>query len=273
MNAIITIVLAEFQRSIRNRWALSSVILLASLAFSLVALGSTPIGDSRASLMSITTVSLSSLSLYLIPLVALTISFDAIVGEQEQGTLLLLLTYPISRWQIILGKFVGHLAVLMLAIVLGYGSAGIYLASLESSALSDWVSYGQMMGSSLLLGAVFISIGCLISLLSKVRASAIGAAVGVWLFLLVLYDLILLGLILADKEQQLLPAIFDVLVLLNPTDAYRLYNLAGSEAASMVSGVTNMANSFDANVLLGLMCGWVMLLLSTAIYLFSRKEL
>ena len=93
MNAIITIVLAEFQRSIRNRWALSSVILLASLAFSLVALGSTPIGDSRASLMSITTVSLSSLSLYLIPLVALTISFDAIVGEQEQGTLLLLLTY------------------------------------------------------------------------------------------------------------------------------------------------------------------------------------
>ena len=161
----------------------------------------------------------------------------------------------------------------MLAIVLGYGSAGIYLASLESSVLSDWVSYGQMMGSSLLLGAVFISIGCLISLLSKVRASAIGAAVGVWLFLLVLYDLILLGLILADKEQQVLPATFDVLVLLNPADAYRLYNLAGSEAASMVSGVTNMANSFDANVLLGLMCGWVMLLLSTAIYLFSRKEL
>jgi len=182
MNAIITIVLAEFQRSIRNRWASASVILLASLAFSLVALGSAPIGDSRASLMSITTVSLSSLSLYLIPLVALTISFDAIVGEQEQGTLLLLLTYPISRWQIILGKFLGHLVVLMLAIVLGYGSAGIYLASLESSALNDWVSYGQMMGSSLLLGAVFISIGCLISLLSKVRASAIGAAVGVWLF-------------------------------------------------------------------------------------------
>jgi len=78
---------------------------------------------------------------------------------------------------------------------------------------------------------------------------------------------------MADNEQQLLPAIFDVLVLLNPADAYRLYNLAGSEAASMVSGVTTMANSFDPNGLLGLMCAWIALLLSTAIYLFSRKEL
>ncbi|MCF7980556.1 MAG: ABC transporter permease [Pseudomonadales bacterium] len=273
MNAIATIVQAEFQRSIRNRWALASVILLASLAFSLVVLGSTPIGDSRASLMSITTVSLSSLSLYLIPLVALTISFDAIVGEQEQGTLLLLLTYPISRWQIILGKFLGHLAVLLLAILLGYGSAGLYLVRLESSTISDWISYAQMMGSSLLLGAVFISLGCLISLLSKVRASAIGAAVGAWLFLLVLYDLILLGLILADKEQQLLPIVFDALVLINPADAYRLYNLAGSEAASMVSGVASLTDSVSANGLLGLMCIWIVLLLSSAMYLFSRKEL
>lgn len=273
MNAIITIILAEFQRAIRNRWALAAVILLASLAFSLAALGSAPIGESRASLMSVTTVSLSSLSLYLIPLVALTISFDTIVGEQEQGTLLLLLTYPISRWQIILGKFLGQLSVLMVAILLGYGSAGLYLASLESSEASDWASFGQMMGSSLILGAVFISIGCLISLLSKVRASAIGAAVAVWLFTLVLYDLILLGLILADKEQKLLPEVFDALVLMNPADAYRLYNLSGSEAASMVSGVANLTDAVSANGLLGLMSIWVVLLLSLSMYLFSRKEL
>lgn len=273
MSALTTLIAAEFQRSIRNRWALAAVLLLAALAFSLSLLGSAPIGDTSVSLMSITTVSLSSLSLYLIPLVALTISFDAIVGEQEQGTLLLLLTYPVSRWQIILGKFIGHLSVLALAILLGYGSAGVYLAMQNGSEAGDWISYSQMMGSSLLLGAVFVGIGCLISLIAKVRASAIGAAVGVWLFMLVLYDLLLLGLVLADKEQRLLPEVFFGLVLANPADVYRLYNLAGSEAASLVSGVANMAHSMSPNSLLAIMSGWIVILLSISIYLFNRKEL
>ncbi len=273
MNAVITITTAEFQRAIRNRWALAAIILLASLAFSLALLGSAPIGDSRASLMSITTVSLSSLSLYLIPLVALTISFDAIVGEQEQGTLLLLLSYPVSRWHIILGKFIGHLLVLMFAILIGYGSAGLYLSAQGNTGVSDWINYAQMMASSLLLGAVFISLGSLISLLSKVRASAIGAAVGVWLFMLVIYDLILLGVLLTDKEQRLLPGVFDLLVLANPADVYRLYNLTGSEAASLVSGVLNVSETVGPNSLLAIMSAWIIVLLSLAIYLFNRKEL
>lgn len=272
MNALITLTTAEFQRAIRNRWALASILLLASLAFSLALLGSAPIGETRASLMSITTVSLSSLSLYLIPLVALTISFDTIVGEAEQGTLLLLLSYPISRWQIILGKFSGQLLVLLLAILVGYGSAGIYLAAQGGADSTAWISYVQMMASSLVLGAVFIGIGCLISLLSKVRASAIGAAVGIWLLLLVLYDLVLLGLVLADKEQRLMPELFNLLVLLNPADVYRLYNLAGSDAAGLVSGVAGLATA-GPHALLGIMGLWVAGLMAVSVYLFSRKEL
>lgn len=273
MNAISTLIAAEIQRAVRNRWALASILLLAGLAFSLALLGSAPVGDTRVNLMSITTVSLSSLSLYLIPLVALTISFDAIVGEQEQGTLLLLLTYPVSRWQIILGKFIGHVSVLALAITLGYGSAGLYLATQGNAEVADWISYARMMGSSLLLGAVFVSIGCLISLLCKLRATAIGAAVGVWLLMLVLYDLLLLGLVLSDKEQQLMPEVFAGLVLANPADVYRLYNLAGSEAASLVSGVANMELAVSANSLLGLMGLWTLVLLSISVFLFNRKEL
>lgn len=268
-----TLIIAEIQRAIRNRWAIAAVILLAGLAFSLALLGSAPIGDTGASLMSVTTVSLSSLTLYLIPLIALTISFDAIVGEAEQGTLLLLLSYPISRWQIILGKFTGQLLVLLLAILLGYGSAGLYLASQGSASSLDWFNYGRMMWSSLVLGAVFIAIGCLISLLSKVRAAAIGAAVVVWLFLLVLYDLMLLALVLADKEQGLTPALFNLLVLINPADAYRLYNLAGSEAARLVSGVANQAAGLSSFELLGCMAAWIAGLLSVSVYLFNRKEL
>ena len=40
-------------------------------------------------------VSLSSLTIFLVPLIALLLSHDAIVGEAERGTLLLLLSYPV----------------------------------------------------------------------------------------------------------------------------------------------------------------------------------
>jgi ABC-type Na+ efflux pump permease subunit len=39
--------------------------------------------------------------------IALLISHDAIVGEMERGTMLLLLSYPVGRWQVLIGKFVG----------------------------------------------------------------------------------------------------------------------------------------------------------------------
>ena len=67
-------------------------------------------------------VSLSSLTIFLLPLIALLISHDAIVGEMERGTMMLLLSYPVGRWQVMLGKFFGHVAVLAFATVLGYGA-------------------------------------------------------------------------------------------------------------------------------------------------------
>ena len=55
--------------------------------------------------LAIAVANLSSLGVYLLPLLALMLSFDAVVGESERGTLNLLLAYPVDRWQVILGKF------------------------------------------------------------------------------------------------------------------------------------------------------------------------
>ena len=48
--------------------------------------------------------SLTALGVYLVPLLALLMRFDAIAGEVERGTLPLLLAYPASRAEILLGK-------------------------------------------------------------------------------------------------------------------------------------------------------------------------
>jgi Cu-processing system permease protein len=266
---------AEFQEGLRNRWVLCSVMLLATLAFSLALLGSSPIGETRISALNVTTVSLASLSVYLIPLIALTLSYDAIVGERERGTLLLLLTYPIRRWQVIAGKFLGHLAIIATAVILGYGATGTYLALATDIHPGDWAMFFSMVASSLILGGVFVALGYLISVTVSSRATAAGIAVACWLFIVVVYDLLLLGLVLNDSGHRISTDLFGTLLLLNPADVYRLFNLAGSSSASLVSGsVGLMDDSFLSPALLILvLCLWVVAPLLVSVRVFTRHEL
>lgn len=42
---VLILAASEFQEGLRNRWVISAVLLLATLAFSLALLGSAPIGE------------------------------------------------------------------------------------------------------------------------------------------------------------------------------------------------------------------------------------
>ncbi len=270
MNPLIAIVMEDMHEAVRNRWFVGAVLLFLGLALALAFLGSAPVGEVRVSALSTTVVSLASLSVYLVPLIALLISFDAAVGEQERGTLLLLLTYPVRRWQVIVGKYLGAVLILGFAIGLGYGAAGAVLA-LSVDQFEGWRGYLAMMGSSWLLGAVFAGLGCLISVLVRQRATAVGVAVGLWLSMVVLYDLALLGLLLADTGQALSPELFAWLIALNPTDAYREWNLAASAAAGTADAVG--AAGVGAPVLLGALAAWALVPMAVAVAIWRRREL
>jgi Cu-processing system permease protein len=265
----------EFQEGLRNRWVVSAVLLLAILAFSLALLGTSPIGETRVGALNVTTVSLASLSVYLLPLIALTLSYDSIVGERERGTLLLLLTYPISRWQVICGKFLGHFTIIAVAILLGYGFTGVYIAITDGAQMQDWLLFAAMLGSSLMLGSAFIALGYLISVTVSSRATAAGIAISTWLLVVVVYDLLLLGLVLSDSRGLISSDLFGTLLLLNPADVYRLFNLAGSEAASLVSGTLGTLESsfLSPGLLLSALGLWIVAPITAAIWVFNRHEL
>ena len=215
MRNILLIAAKEIQESLRNYWVLAMTALLAALALSLTFLGSAPTGSVGARALDVVIVSLSSLTIFLVPLVALLISHDAIVGETERGTMLLLLSYPVSRGQVLLGKFVGHLAILAFATVLGYGTAAVTLAATGAVIDSQsWAAFAAMIGSSVLLGAVFIAIGYLISVLVRARATAAGIAIGVWLLFVVVFDMVLLGVLVADRGRMISSDTLTVLLLL-----------------------------------------------------------
>jgi Cu-processing system permease protein len=266
----------EIHQAIRNRWVLAATLLLSALALSLTFLGSAPTGTVGVRALDVVIVSLSSLTIFLIPLIALLISHDAIVGDMERGTMVLLLSYPVARWQVLFGKFLGHLAVLAFATCLGYGLAAAALAVSGSRVDSDSLAaFVAMIGSSVLLGAVFVAIGYLVSALVRDRGTAAGISIGLWLLLVLIYDMALLGLLALDQGRNISATTLNAILLFNPTDVYRLFNLTGFASVSTFAGMAGIANSasLSVQVLLLMLTLWTLIPLGLAALAFSRREL
>jgi Cu-processing system permease protein len=275
MKMLWTLAMKELRDGFRNRWVAAAIIVLGILALVLSVLGSAPTGSVRVSELDISVIGLASLSVYLIPLIALMLSYDALVGEFERGTMMLLLAYPVTRWQIIVGKFLGHLLILLIAIVVGYGGAVVVLTLVTDSGTEGWQAYAAMMASSLLLGAVFIALGYLVSVIVRERATAAGAAIGLWLVFVVLYDLLLFGVLTMDEDQQIGQNLFSMLMLANPTDSYRVLNLSLFEGVSEAAGIAGVASEAGLSgiLLISAMLVWIILPLTATLLVFQRREL
>ena len=275
MTAVAAIAGREVLAGIRNRWMLAASLLLGVLALTLAFVGSTPAGPVAASRLAITVVSLSSLSVFLVPLIGLLVSYDALVGEVERGTMPLLMTYPVTRWRIVLGKFAGQVAILAIATVIGFGVAALITGLGEGGDAEAWRAFGVMVGGSILLGAAFIALGTLFSAVVAERGTAAGASAAAWLVFVVLFDMALLAILVADEGQVVSGDLFRVLLLLNPTDVYRMLTLSGSETVGALSGMAGVSAeaAFGHALLLPVMVLWIAVPLALAGLLFGRKEL
>jgi len=241
MTRIFSTAMTEFRIALRNRWVAIALALMAVFSLVLALAGSAPTGGLGVDRLSITVASLTSLSVYLIPLLALLMGFDAVAGEAERGTLPLLLAYPIAREEVLLGKLAAHLTILALAVLLGHGlAAGVSILS-DAGALAGLPALWRLSWSSVLLGATFLGTGYALSALSRRPSGAAGLAIGLWLGLVVLYDLALLSAIVADNGGWFTTKALPAALLANPADAFRLFNLTASGAAAAASGVGGAA--------------------------------
>jgi len=264
----------EFCDGLRNRWLLAISLLFAVLAIGIAWLGAAAAGQLGFTSIAATIASLASLATFLMPLIALLLAYDAIVGEDESGTLLLLLTYPLGRGQILLGKFVGHGLILALATVLGFGCAMLAIALLVDDVqlgLLLW-AFGRFMLTSTLLGWVFLGLAYGLSSLCAEKSTAAGLALGVWFFFVLVFDLALLALLVVGKGQ-FSPRGLPWLLLLNPTDVYRLINLSGFASGTQSMGVMALGSDLGVAPLALWACllAWVGVPLALAYTLFRRR--
>jgi len=272
MKQIFTVANKEFHDGLRNRWLISITLIFALLSIGLTYYGAAASGVVGVASLSTTVASLASLAVFLIPLIALLLSYDSFVGEQESGTLLLLLTYPLSKSQLLLGKFIGQGSIIALATLLGFGSSAVLLY-FQLGDVEVLTSFSVFIVSAILLGLSFTAIAYIISLSVSEKSKAAGFALITWFLFALAFDLALLAL-LVGVEQGISQSGLTQLMMLNPADIFRLVNMSGLDSSDVNGALAVAINAgLSQGQLFTVLCAWVLLPLTFAILLFKRKKL
>ncbi|ACA88699.1 ABC transporter permease [Shewanella woodyi] len=273
LNSPVFIIAAkEIKDSFRNRWISFISLIFIVLSLSITFAGSAITGTLALPTLPNLMTSLSTVSVFIIPLAAILLSYDAFVGEDEAGTLLLLLSYPLTRFQIILGKLLGHGVVMFVSISFAFGGTGILLLLLGEtySVMETLLVFMQFILSSFLLALTFILVGYTVSLRATEKARAVGSLLFIWFLFVLLYDLLLLAVLVAELSV-INQSVLNLLIALNPTDLYRAVNemaIDSREGLSLLNGTSWALEGLYASMLV-----WICILMAVSYQLFRRKSL
>jgi Cu-processing system permease protein len=232
-----TIAGKEFWDRIRNRWVLAVALVFTVFALAIAYFGGAQQGTVGFRSIEFTIASLVSLVIYLIPLIALILGFDAIVGERERGSLDLLLSMPITRFELLLGKYLGLSAALAFSTVAGFGLVAVVLST--ELSLGALLHYFGFMISSVLLGMAFLSLAVMVSVFAADRTRASGMAIALWFFFVLVFDLLLLGALVVTGGSYG-GEIFPYVLLANPADVFRILNIFALDDVRTLYGLSTV---------------------------------
>jgi ABC-2 type transport system permease protein len=147
---------------------------------------------------------------FLIPLVAIALAFDAVNGEFNRRTLSRVLAQPIYRDALLMGKFLGALLSLSIALIalwLLVIGLGLLLLGLPPST-EEMVRMLGFLVATIAYGGVWLALALLFSVIFRAPATAALAALGTWLLFSLFWTIIspiITGLIAGPPEGILGP--------------------------------------------------------------------
>ena len=108
------------------------------------------------------------------------------------------------------------------------------------------------------------------SVVVRDRTRASGAAIVLWFLFVLVFDLVLLGVLVATAGHYG-GEVFPYLLLLNPTDVFRILNVFSTEDVRSAYGLTSTVPPLLAHpgVLTGVMLAWIALPLALANWRFK----
>ena len=130
----------ELVINIRNKWTVIFAVVFGILVVSISSIGIRTEGFSGMQDFIRTTASLLNLVLYIVPLVALTMGTLSFTGDK--GSAELLFSQPLSRAEVLIGKWLGVFFSMALSSLMGFSLAGIIVvASNGLEGIARYVSF------------------------------------------------------------------------------------------------------------------------------------
>lgn len=115
--------------------------------------------------------------------------YNAVSGEKEAGTLRLVYANPLGRHALLVGKFIGGLTTILLALLVATAVSLLIMIFSHAVTLtaSDWIRITCLFGISALYLACFFTLGLFISVIANRPSIALTILLQVWIFLNIIY--------------------------------------------------------------------------------------
>jgi ABC-type transport system involved in multi-copper enzyme maturation permease subunit len=275
--AIYTIAKKEFTDNIRNKWiiVLTIIFVLLIIVFSYVAGAGL---DGSLGNMELTVMGLLMISPLLIPLIAIILGFATIAGEAESGALYVVLSYPVRRIEVLLGKFFGLGSVLIVSIFIGFGFGGVIIAATVGP--ESWAGYIGFILLSIFLGLIYLILSICISAYCKRRSRAIAGGI-ILIFWGMIFGTILMAIMYAsgyeinDIMTGNIPDWFFNAVVFSPGDLHQTAAMRafGINSVDMIGFSVTIPEFLSMNLLLVVHTIWFMVPLFLAYFFFKRRDI
>jgi Cu-processing system permease protein len=260
----------ELREALRNKWLWFYAAGFAVLAFALAQAGVVSAGYAGLGGFGRTAASLINAILLFAPLIGLSVGAAALAGERERGTLLYLLAQPVSRAEVFWGKALGSMLAVIGALSLGFGLAGLALASAGGGRPG---AYLALAAHTFLLAVASLGLGFVISTLTRKASTAMAGALLAWLVLVFVGDLGLMG---ATAALRPAPDTLLAALLANPLQIFKLGAIYSLRATLDTLGAAGQYAAYRFGALLpivlyGLLLAWIAASLGLAFALFNRR--
>lgn len=212
-------------------------------------------------------VSISTIMLIIVPLVSVVYATTYYFNAAEFTELLV--SQPIGRNSILLGKYLGISCSILAAFILGIG-VPVMLFAFSATGLTVILT-----GS--LLTLCFISLAFLSSVLMRDKAKGIGLALMIWFYCSIIFDGLVLVFLFAFSDYPL-EKILIAITALNPIDLARILVLLQLDIAALM-GYTGalyqqfFGSGFGLLFSLAMLILWFIVPLWISLRVFKKKDL
>ncbi len=133
-------------------------------------------------------IDISTVVRVILSLLAVLLSFDAISGEKEAGTLRLLLSNPVPRARLLFGKYLGGMITLTAALMTGFLLGIVILTIVSPVGIRgrEWLSLLTLTLVSIGYLSLFLLLGLMVSSVTRRSATSLIILLSLWLFLVII---------------------------------------------------------------------------------------